>query len=388
MIASALVLPTGAMAAPADPAARLASVVQARGSTSGTVALINGSSFTIQTPGRPTGVVNALTAEANNVTKRDYPYVYGGGHSQAGVASIGIKGTGYNGHRVGYDCSGSVAAVLAGAGLWPAGTGVPNDAGIITKLLGAGLIAPGVGVGPTEVTLYDHPGVHIFMNIDGRFFGTSDGGGGGNPRGGAGWLYDGAPNALSRHYKRYHLLPSVLKQSTNAGHTVTFELGGDGMIGGVQGGGGASGGLQGGGGAIGGLLVGEKVQVSYEELGSGMIVATSIAFPGAVSTSGAVNSIAADGTSFTIQTPNATGLTFSTDPGLIGGLAIGDTVQVTYSSVSSTLVVHAVNVTATAAQPGGSGSGSGSGSGTGAGGSGGGGSGAGGGSGNGGYTGN
>ena len=38
------------------------------------------------------------------------------------------------------------------------------------------MIAPGVGKGPLEVTLWDHPTVHIFMNIDGRFFGTSDGG--------------------------------------------------------------------------------------------------------------------------------------------------------------------------------------------------------------------
>jgi hypothetical protein len=339
VLASALALPAGASAGPTRPAAGIAAVVQARGSTSGTVALVNGSSFTIQTPGRPAGVVNALSGGAENVTKHDYPYVYGGGHGQAGVASIGIKGTGYNGHRLGYDCSGSVAAVLVGAGLWPAGAGVPNDAGIITQLRSAGLIAAGVGVGPTEVTLYDHPGVHIFMNIDGRFFGTSDGGGGGNPRGGAGWLYDGAPDASSRQYKRYHFLPSVLKQSTNAGHSVTFEIGGDG--------GGSN--PQGGGAAIGGLLVGEKVQVSYEELGTGTIVATGISYPGAVSTGGTVNSIAADGSSFTIQAAGGSSLTFSTDPSLIDAIAIGDTVQVAYSSVGSMLIVHAVSVTAVAA---------------------------------------
>jgi cell wall-associated NlpC family hydrolase len=81
------------------------------------------------------GVVNALATAANNVTKRAFPYVYGGGHSQAGIASIGIKGPGYNGRRIGFDCSGSVAAVLAGGGLWPAGAGLPNDAGIISSLI-------------------------------------------------------------------------------------------------------------------------------------------------------------------------------------------------------------------------------------------------------------
>src|SRR5438270_6847404 len=237
-----------------------------RGSASGTATVVNGSSFTIQTPGRPTGVINALTAAANNVPMRDYPYVYGGGHAQAGVASIGIKGPGYNGRRMGFDCSGSVAAVLASAGLWPAGAGVPNDAGVIAQLRRERLIAPGIGAGPLEVTLYDHPGVHIFMNIDGRFFGTSDGGGGGNPHGGAGWLSDGAPDAFSPEYKRYHVLLSVLHESTNAAHTVTFQVS-DGP------------------GSMGGVALGENVQVGYEELASGSLIATTIGYPGATTTS-------------------------------------------------------------------------------------------------------
>src|SRR5581483_1717771 len=82
------------------------------------------------------------------ITQRDYPYVYGGGHAEAGVASIGMKGPGYNGRRVGLDCSGSVAAVLAAAGLWPAGGGVPSDAGIIATLRSERMIVRGVGRGP------------------------------------------------------------------------------------------------------------------------------------------------------------------------------------------------------------------------------------------------
>jgi cell wall-associated NlpC family hydrolase len=101
----ALVLPSGALAS------------QPRTAT-GTVTAIQSSDFTLQTAGRRTGVINALNEAANAVTEDDYPYVWGGGHAEAGVASKGIKGPGYNGRRVGYDCSGSVAAVLAGAGLW------------------------------------------------------------------------------------------------------------------------------------------------------------------------------------------------------------------------------------------------------------------------------
>ena len=149
----------------------------------GTITSTGSYSFTVQTPGRPTGVLAALTTAANKITAEDYPYVWGGGHGEAGIASVGEKGPGYNGKRRGYDCSGSVAAVLSGAGLWPAGAGVPNDAGVIQYLRQHGEIAPGAGDGPGEVTLYDDPGVHIFMNINGRFFGTSDGGGGGDKQG-------------------------------------------------------------------------------------------------------------------------------------------------------------------------------------------------------------
>jgi hypothetical protein len=307
-----------------------ASRVEMRGSATGTVTVINGSSFTIQTPGRPTGVINALTAAAANITKRDYPYVYGGGHAQAGVASIGIRGPGYNGRRLGFDCSGSVAAVLAGAGLWPAGAGVPNDAGVIAQLWRQRLIAPGVGTGPLEVTLYDHPGVHIFMNIDGRFFGTSDGGGGGNPRGGAGWLSDGAPDAFSRVYKRYHVLPSVLHESTNAAHSVTFQLSDPE-------------------GAGSGVALGESVQVGYEELASGSLIATTLAYPGAVTTTGTVEAVAPDNSSLTIQTDSGSTVTLVTTSLAtpIDGLAVGDAVQVTYTTAGASAIALSVNVTGT-----------------------------------------
>jgi hypothetical protein len=193
---------------------------------SGTVVSVSRHSFSIEVGGARMSVVGALTQAATDITAGDFPYVYGGGHADAGIASIGIKGPGYNGRRIGFDCSGSVAAVLSSAGVWQPATGVPNDAGIIAQLKQEHLIARGAGHGATEVTLYDDPGVHIFMNIDGRFFGTSDGGGGGNPNGGAGWLDDGAPDASSHTYKAYHLIPSVLGAQTTYERGLTFQVGG------------------------------------------------------------------------------------------------------------------------------------------------------------------
>jgi hypothetical protein len=194
------------------------------------------------------------------------------------------------------------------------------------------LIAPGVGRGPLAVTLYDHPAVHIFMNIDGRFFGTSDGAGGGNPNGGAGWLDDGAPDASRRVYKAYHFLPSVLRSSTNAGHIVSFQLAELSIPPAFQ--------------------VGDTLQVTYLESRAGSLFATSIAYPGSMVTTGTVTAIAADGTSFILQPVSGQPLTLAvTDPQLLQNLATGDTVQVTYTTSGSTALARVVTVTATAPAP-------------------------------------
>jgi hypothetical protein len=200
------------------------------------------------------GMLTALKHAADAVTAGSYPYVYGGGHEWAGTASIGLKGPGYNGHRIGFDCSGSVAAVLADAGLWPAGSGVPADNGIIAQLRSARLIAAGAGT----VTLFDKPGVHIFMSIDGRFFGTSDGGGGSplNAQGGAGWLDDGAPDLADPRYRPYHLLGSVLGTDTTYGPTLTFQAPADPAV-------------------LEGLAVGDRVHVTYGQR-AGTLIALAI----------------------------------------------------------------------------------------------------------------
>jgi hypothetical protein len=223
---------------------------QSQARTTGTIVSIDRSSFTIRIGGRSMSTLSALARAADAVTAGAYPYVYGGGHEQAGMASIGIKGTGYNGRRIGYDCSGAVGAVLAAAGLWSPGSGVPNDDKEIARLRSEHLIARGTGA----VTLYDRPGVHIFMNIAGRFFGTSDGGRGSplNPQGGAGWLDDGAPDAASSAFRPYHLLPSIVRAPTVYGPTLTF--------------GSAASVLE-------GLLVGERVSVNYTRWSTGTLTA-------------------------------------------------------------------------------------------------------------------
>jgi hypothetical protein len=244
----ALLLPSGALATPSAPV---------QGQATGTVIGVAGHTFAIEAGGGRMSVVAALTKAADQVTAGDFPYVYGGGHAQAGIASIGIKGPGYNGRRIGFDCSGSVAAVLSGAGLWQIASGVPNDAGIIAQLLHEHLIARGAGHGATQVTLYDDAGVHIFMNIDGQFFGTSDGGGGGDPAGGAGWLNDGAPDAHSRVYKAYHLLPGILGEQTTFARIFTFQAGAQPSV-------------------VHGLELGGEVQVSYAQAPNGRLTALSV----------------------------------------------------------------------------------------------------------------
>ncbi|MHB1833389.1 MAG: hypothetical protein ACYCXW_00335, partial [Solirubrobacteraceae bacterium] len=196
----------------------------------------------------------------------------------------------------------------------------------------------------------DNPGVHIFMNIDGRFFGTSDGGAG-NPsqrRGGAGWLNDGAPDASSRSFHPWHVVPSALGHRTRYGPSVTFEAGWS---------------------VASSIATGDRVRVTYTQGRDGINVASAVTFVGAQNATGTVSAIAADGSSLTITTATGSSETFSTaaDPGLLTGVTIGEQVQVSFTSgAGGVLVARSV---APAAAAGGTGSGSPTGSsGTGAGG--------------------
>lgn len=318
-LAIAAVTPATALAAPAP-------------AKEGTVIAVNSLYVTIQTGGRRIGVINALTDAANRITRADFPYVWGGGHAQAGVASIGEKGPGYNGHRRGFDCSGSVAAVLAGAGLWQPGSGVPADNGVISQLRSEHLIARHAGTAADSVNLYDDPGVHIFMSIDGRFFGTSDGGGGGDKKGGAGWLDDGAPDASDRAFKRYHFLPSVLHNRTAYGDDYTFELSPE-LI------------------WESGIQRGDRLRITYRTNREGELLGKSVTFVGAVSTTGVVTAVTSS--KVTITTPAGVSKTFSTGllPQLLEGVIVGDTVQISSTKVAGVLTAHTLVVTAPPTTP-------------------------------------
>ncbi|HWD84135.1 MAG TPA: hypothetical protein VG321_00180 [Solirubrobacteraceae bacterium] len=297
----------------------------------GTLRVLGPSDFVVQTAGRGRGVTRALISTANQLAAKNYPYVWGGGHAQAGVPSIGIKGPGHNGRRRGFDCSGSVAAVLAGADIWPAGGGVPGDAGVISELRSWHMLARGAGSGPTQVTLYDDPGVHIFMSINGRVFGTSAGGDEGNSKGGPGWLDGSTPDAFSRTYKRYHLLSSVV-HGRISGQSIGFRPGS----------------LQN---LVGQFQVGEPMSVSYRATKYGTLVATAVAYPGASSLTGTVTDVAPDGSSVTIQPSSGTPVTLSSGTLLdlvTGSVFAGDTVTATYSSVGGTDTLRTIVSTASA----------------------------------------
>ena len=236
------------------------------GSASGTVSAIGPwqTTLTIQLHARRMNTVSALQHAADDVTDRDYPYVWAGGHDAAGVASTGgvkpRRGRHPKQPPIGFDCSGAVAAVLAGAGVWTPGAPVPNDADLVTALLRAHVLARGAGSGPAEVTLFDKPGVHVFMRINGRYFGTSDGhhGNASQANRGAGWLDDGAPDARSAAYKRYHLKASVLAATALYGPNLTFAIPASGS------------------GLIDGVSLGDRVRVSYRTGTDGSLTARAV----------------------------------------------------------------------------------------------------------------
>ena len=212
---------------------------------SGTIVAIHSGDFIIRTPGSNGGKLNEMVSYADKLEAKNYPYVFGGGHAKVGVAS--------GARAKGFDCSGVVAAVLAAAGLWPKGSSVPGDAGVVQELMKDKLIAKGASAGPYQIALFDLPGKDIQMKIGGRFFGTGVG-----SRGGAGWFDDGAL-AFPR-YKEYHVLPGALHERSSDANYMTFSFGS-----------GASQET-----IATEVTVGAKVQVTYAEAGDSSIRAESV----------------------------------------------------------------------------------------------------------------
>jgi cell wall-associated NlpC family hydrolase len=164
----------------------------------------------------PGTVLHAMISEASTINNLHVPYEYGGGRKQIGTPDAGDPGGNHVGGfgTVGFDCSGVVCAVLNAGGLWPKNT-LGSDEDIISTLLANHTISPGQGSGGTECTLFDNPGVHIFMRLNGQIFGTSDGGGTPTSGGGSGgaWLTTG-PDVGT--FTPYHVSPKLLGQTATA----------------------------------------------------------------------------------------------------------------------------------------------------------------------------
>lgn len=222
-----------------------ASASAATSTITGTIIAVHQGDFIIRTPGSTGGKLNQMVGYADKLEAKNYPYVYGGGHAKVGVAS--------GARAKGFDCSAVVAAVLAAAGLWPKGTAVPGDAGVVQDLMKRKVIANGAPSGRYQVALFDKPGQDIQEKIGGRFFGTGVG-----SHGGAGWFDDGV--LTFPRYKEYHVLPSALGERSSYGNYMTFSFGS-----------GASQRT-----IAAEVTVGAKVQVDYKEAESSAILAESV----------------------------------------------------------------------------------------------------------------
>jgi hypothetical protein len=173
-------------------------------SSSGTV------NTALNTSGNQMTRIQAMLDAAQAIANSKLPYAWGGGHAKAGTPSQGGNSDGGNGATVtGFDCSGTVGAVLAAAGLITYGG--PVD--VSNLLPGQANAQDGPGQGAPEVTLYANP-AHIFMTINGRAFGTA-GGTTATPTGGADWIPGGTGDVSA--FSAYHFPMSVLNQ------TVTYN---------------------------------------------------------------------------------------------------------------------------------------------------------------------
>lgn len=160
--------------------------------------------------GDTTTVADAIKAAANAINSKNYPYVWGGGHQQIGVASTGDvgQGQGANGTNVGFDCSGSVSAVLGAAQLISS----PAISGNMESALGTNATS-GPDPSSSGVNIY-YNSTHTFMEIDGQYWGTWDGASvGEGSNGGPGWNKVAAPSNFLSQFSVCHIKQNVLNQT-------------------------------------------------------------------------------------------------------------------------------------------------------------------------------
>jgi Transglycosylase SLT domain len=140
-------------------------------------------------PPLATGRLAALAHEADRISRKNFPYVWGGGHTQPAPDPD---------HTTGYDCSGAVSRLVQAAG-YPYPTAD-------TTILEREWKLPR---GPGTVTVFlkpTGPEAHVFVRIRERgrerFWGTSDFA---RPNGGAGWFTQTPGVRYLRGFAVYHL---------------------------------------------------------------------------------------------------------------------------------------------------------------------------------------
>jgi hypothetical protein len=167
-------------------------------------------------------------------------------------------------------------------------------------------------------------------------FGTSAGGAAGNSKGGPGWIDGSTPDVFSHRYRRYHVLPSVLR-SRISGQSFGFRYGSLLSL-------------------VGQFQAGEPISVKYRQTAYGTLVATAVAYPNATTAAGTVTAVAPDGTSITVQVgdsgPSVTLATGALST-LLSGVSLGDAVTVTYSQAADALTLRTLQVSGQASGGGG-----------------------------------
>jgi hypothetical protein len=159
--------------------------------------------------GDNTTVINAILNAANAIDSKHYPYAWGGGHRQIGVASSGGNDDGGSGPvDIGFDCSGSVSAVMGAAQLMT----TPSAAIGFPSCLGSAATTGKDTSNSNSVNIY-YCSTHVFMEINGRYWGTTAGGAQADAKGGPGWLSGPAPYATDPTYSVVHIKSATLSST-------------------------------------------------------------------------------------------------------------------------------------------------------------------------------
>lgn len=152
--------------------------------------------------------LEVMISRASEISNKNYPYSWGGGHLSAGLPSIGPEHSSGGASVNGFDCSGSVGAILAAGGFIPTGSSLSSSGSFIHEYGHIG--QPGPGPKGKGVTIYANA-THEWMTINGRYFST---GWNPNPKGGAGWGGEKESEwpSASGSYESMHLTAKQLEE--------------------------------------------------------------------------------------------------------------------------------------------------------------------------------